>query len=66
MSQPKSGLWAAQGGRLGLTAHVHGVLVGFYPAQAATLDATYACLANHGLTGHPGLALGEAVGAELS
>ncbi len=47
-------------------AAVHGVLVGFYPAQAATLDATYAAyLANHGLTGNPGLAVGEAVAAKI-
>ena len=32
-------------------AAVHGVLVGFYPAQAPTLDVTYATyLANNGLT----------------
>ncbi len=45
-------------------AAAHGVLVGFYPAQAATLDATYATyLADNGLTGNEGLAVGEAVAA---
>jgi len=47
-------------------AAVHGVLVGFYPTQAPTLDATYATyLADHGLTGDPGLAVGEAVAAKI-
>ncbi|MGH8865493.1 MAG: vanadium-dependent haloperoxidase [Burkholderiales bacterium] len=47
-------------------AAAHGVLVGFYPAQAATLDATYVnYLANNGLTGDPGLAVGEAVAARI-
>jgi hypothetical protein len=47
-------------------AAVHGVLVAFYPAQAATLDATYTTyLANHGLTGDPGLAVGERVGRKI-
>ncbi|HEX9707571.1 MAG TPA: vanadium-dependent haloperoxidase [Steroidobacteraceae bacterium] len=47
-------------------AAVHGVLVGFYPAQAATLDATYATyLANNGLTGNAGIAVGEAVAARI-
>jgi hypothetical protein len=42
----------------------HGVLVGFYPSQAATLDATYGTwLANNGLTGNAGIAVGEAVAA---
>jgi len=47
-------------------AAAHGVLVGFYAGQAqvATLDATYATyLANNGLTGDPGLAVGEAIAA---
>lgn len=45
-------------------AAAHGVLVGFYPAQAATLDATHGTyLANNGLTGNPGVAVGEAVAA---
>jgi len=47
-------------------AAAHGVLVGFYPAQAATLDATYATyLADNGLTGNDGLAVGEAVAAMI-
>jgi hypothetical protein len=45
-------------------AAAHGVLVAFYPAQAATLDATYGTwLANSGLTGNAGIAVGEAVAA---
>ncbi len=45
-------------------AAAHGVLVGFYPAQMATLDATYGTwLANNGLTGNSGIAVGEAVAA---
>jgi hypothetical protein len=45
-------------------AAAHGVLVGFYPAQAATLDATYGTyLANNGLTGNAGVAVGEAIAA---
>ena len=47
-------------------AAVHGVLVSFYPAQAVTLDPIYATyLANHGLTGDPGLAVGEKVAAKI-
>lgn len=48
-------------------AATHGVLVAFYPAQAATLDpalATY--LANNGLTGDPGIAVGQAVAARIA
>ncbi len=45
-----------------VAAATHGVLVAFYPAQAATLDATYQTwLANNGLTGNAGIAVGEAV-----
>jgi hypothetical protein len=45
---------------------VHGVLVSFYPAQAVTLDPIYATyLADHGLTGDPGLAVGEKVAAKI-
>jgi len=45
-------------------AAAYGVLVGFYPTQAATLDATYATwLANNGLTGNAGIAAGETVAA---
>lgn len=47
-------------------AAVHGVLVAFYPSQAATLDAAYATsLADYGLTGDPGIAVGEAVAAKI-
>jgi hypothetical protein len=47
-------------------AAAHGVLVGIYPAQAATLDATYFnYLAKHGLTGDPGLLVGEKVAAGI-
>jgi PAP2 superfamily len=46
-------------------AAAYGVLLSFYPAQAATLDATYATwLANNGLAGDPGLEVGEAVAAK--
>ena len=45
-------------------AAAHGVLVGFYPAQAATLTPTYLTyLANKGLTGDPGVVVGEAIAA---
>lgn len=47
-------------------AAAHGVLVGMYPTQAATLDATYFnYLAAHGLTGDPGLLVGEQVAAGI-
>jgi hypothetical protein len=47
-------------------AAAHGVLVGIYPAQGATLDATYFdYLAAHGLTGDPGLLVGEKVAAGI-
>lgn len=47
-------------------AAAHGVLVGLYPAQQAALDATYFnYLANKGLTGDPGLAVGEKVAAGI-
>lgn len=43
-------------------AAAHALLVGFYPDQAATLDATYASwLADKGLTGDPGIATGESI-----
>lgn len=48
-------------------AATHGVLVAFYPTQAVTLDpalATY--LANNGLTGDPGVAVGQAVAARIA
>jgi hypothetical protein len=47
-------------------AAAHAVLVGLYPAQAASLDATYfTYLANNGLTGDPGLEVGEKVAAGI-
>lgn len=48
-----------------VAAAAHGVLVGMYSAtQGATLDATYfAYLADKGLTGDPGLEVGEQVAA---
>ncbi len=50
-----------------VAAAAHGMLVAFYPAQASTLDATYGTwLANAGLTGDVGVAVGEAVAAKLA
>lgn len=50
-----------------VAAAAHGVLVSFYPAQAAALDATYGTwLANNGLTGNEGIAVGEAVAAKAA
>jgi hypothetical protein len=47
-----------------VAAAAHGVLVGLYPAQATTLDATYfTWLADHGLTDDPGLEVGRKVAA---
>jgi hypothetical protein len=47
-------------------AAAYGVLVGMYPTQAATLDATYFnYLAAHGLTNDPGLLVGEQVAAGI-
>lgn len=49
-----------------VAAAAHDVLVGLYPAQAATLDATYYnYLANNGLMGDPGLAVGQEVAAKI-
>ena len=49
-----------------VAAAAYGVLVGFYPTQAVTLDATYQTyLADRGLTGNPGIAVGEAVAARI-
>jgi hypothetical protein len=49
-----------------VAAAAHAVLVGMYPSQAATLDPTYFnYLAANGLAGDPGLAVGEAVAAEI-
>jgi hypothetical protein len=50
-----------------VAAAAHGVLVAFYPTQAATLDATYnTWLASNALTGDPGIAVGEAVAQKLA
>jgi hypothetical protein len=50
-----------------VAAAAHAILVAFYPAQASTLDATYGTwLANAGLTGNEGIAVGEAVAAKLA
>jgi hypothetical protein len=47
-------------------AAAHAVLVGFYPAQASMLDETYFnYLADKGLTGNPGLEVGEKVAAAI-
>lgn len=49
-----------------VAAAAHDVLVGLYPAQAATLDAAYFnYLADKGLTGDPGLAVGQKVAAGI-
>jgi hypothetical protein len=49
-----------------VAAAAHDVLVGMYPAQAATLDATYHnYLANNGLTDDPGLTVGQKVAAGI-
>ena len=49
-----------------VAAAAHDVLVGMYPAQAVTLDSVYATyLADKGLTGDPGLAVGQQAAAEL-
>ena len=47
-------------------AAAHGVLVAIYPAQASTLDAAYFnYLAQNGLNGDPGLAVGEKAAANI-
>jgi len=47
-----------------VAAAAHGVLVGFYPSQAVALDTAYFnYLADKGLGGDPGLAVGEQVAA---
>lgn len=49
-----------------VAAAAHGVLVGFYPDQATTLDATYQTyLADRGLTDDTGTAVGEAVAGRI-
>lgn len=49
-----------------VAAAAHDVLVGIYPAQAASLDATYfRYLADKGLTGDAGLLIGQQVAARI-
>jgi hypothetical protein len=49
-----------------VAAAAHDVLVGMYPAQAPTLDPIYfGYLADKGLTGDPGLAVGQQAAARL-
>jgi hypothetical protein len=49
-----------------VAAAAHDVLVGMYPAQAATLDPIYYnYLADHGLSGDPGLAVGQQAAANI-
>lgn len=49
-----------------VAAATHDVLVAFYSPQATALGITYAnYLANNGLTGDPGLAVGQAVAANI-
>ena len=49
-----------------VAAAAHGMLVGMYPAQAATLDPVYhSYLADKGLTGDPGVAVGEQAAARI-
>jgi hypothetical protein len=49
-----------------VAAAAHDVLVGMYPAQAPSLDATYYnYLANKGLTSDPGLTVGQKVAAGI-
>jgi hypothetical protein len=49
-----------------VAAAAHDVLVGMYPAQAATLDATYfTYLADNGLTGDPAISIGQQVAARI-
>ena len=49
-----------------VAAAAHDVLVGMYPAQSATLDATYYnYLADKGLHGDPGIVVGQRVAARI-
>ncbi len=49
-----------------VAAAAHGVLAGVYPAQAGALETTYVqYLAAHGLTGDPGIGVGEQVAAAV-
>jgi hypothetical protein len=58
----------AKGSRSAATAAAaHGVLVSIYPTQAITLDAAYHnYLAQHGLSGDPGLEVGEQAAANIA
>ena len=63
---------AARGGKTqgrhsaAIAAAAHDVLVGIYPAQAATLDATYfTYLADKGLNSDPGILVGQQVAARI-
>jgi hypothetical protein len=49
-----------------VAAAAHDVLIGMYPAQAASLDTTYFnYLANNGLTGDPAILIGQQVAARI-
>ena len=49
-----------------MAAAAHGVLAGIYPAQAGALETIYVeYLASRGLTGDPGIAVGEQVAAAI-
>jgi hypothetical protein len=49
-----------------VAAAAHDMLVGMFPSQSANLDATYhTYLANNGLTGDPGLVVGQKAAASL-
>ena len=49
-----------------VAAAAHDVLIGMYPAQAASLDATYFnYLADKGLSGDPGILVGQQVAARI-
>ena len=49
-----------------VAAAAHDMLVGMFPTQAVSLDATYyTYLANNGLTGDPGLVVGQKAAASL-
>ncbi len=52
--------------RAAVTAAAYGVLVAFYPSQAVSLDTSYnAYVANNGLSGNPGLLVGQKVAAMI-
>jgi len=49
-----------------VAAAAHDMLIGMFPAQAGTLDATYfTYLADHGLSGDPGILVGQKVAARV-